>query len=159
MKFFAIALLLSVSLVSLTMLACGPCKRSAQTSRKIVTDQAPAPIGPFSQAVLSNKNNLLFISGNIAMDKVTGQVLTDTEESTKLIMNYLQAVLNEAGMDFSNVVKTNIYLMDMQDFTKVNAIYGSYFKEIEVLPARETVQVAGLPRGARVEISMIAAKN
>jgi 2-iminobutanoate/2-iminopropanoate deaminase len=124
--------------------------------KKIETELAPAPIGPYSQAVLAN--NLLFISGQIPFDIKKNELVNDIKDATNLIMTYLQAILNEAGMNFTNVVKTTIYLVDMKDFPLVNETYGSYFKNINILPARETVQVAALPKGARVEISMIAIK-
>jgi len=124
--------------------------------KKIIrTDNAPAPIGPYNQAV--QFGNLLFVSGQIPLDPKTGELVTvDIESETKLVMENLKAILTEAGMDFSNVIKTSIFLMDMGQFAKMNEIYGSYFSENP--PARETVQVAGLPRGVHVEISMIAGK-
>jgi len=124
--------------------------------KKIIrTENAPAPIGPYNQAV--QFGNLLFVSGQIALDPQTGQLVTgDIQTETKLIMENLKAILTEAGMDFSNVIKTSIFLMDMGQFAQVNEIYGSYFSENP--PARETVQVAGLPRGVNVEISMIVGK-
>lgn len=124
--------------------------------RKIVnTNNAPAPIGPYNQAV--QFGNMLFISGQVAIDPATGEVVQgDVQAETTQVMKNLQAILTEAGMDFSNVLKTSIFLMDMGQFALVNEIYGSYFKADP--PARETVQVAGLPKGVKVEISMIAAK-
>jgi len=124
--------------------------------KKIIrTDNAPAPIGPYNQATAFG--NLLFVSGQIALDPATGNlVMDDIETETKLVMSNLKAILNEAGMDFSNVLKTTIFLMDMGQFSKVNEVYGSYFPTNA--PARETVQVAGLPKGVNVEISVIAGK-
>ena len=124
--------------------------------KKIIrTDNAPAPIGPYSQAVQAG--NMLFISGQVAIDPKTGNISQeDIKAETKQVMENLKAILNEAGMDFSNVVKTSIFLMDMGQFAQVNEVYGSYFSDNP--PARETVQVAGLPRGVNVEISMVAAK-
>ena len=120
----------------------------------IRTVKAPAPIGPYNQAVAYN--GLLFISGQIPLSPTTDEMLTgDIEAETKLVMDNLQAILMEAGMDFPNVLKTTIFLTDMNDFPKVNGIYGGYFAEGEA-PARETVQVSRLPKDARVEISMIA---
>lgn len=119
----------------------------------IETSGAPAPIGPYSQAVKCG--DLLFISGQIALDPSTGQLLTaDTATETHRVMQNLQAVLQEAGMDFSNVVKTTIFLSDMALFADVNAVYATYLSG--AYPARETVAVAGLPRGVNVEISMVA---
>jgi 2-iminobutanoate/2-iminopropanoate deaminase len=124
--------------------------------KKIIgTDNAPAPIGPYNQAV--QFGNMLFISGQIALDAKTGELVQgDIKAETKKVMENLLAILKAAGMDFSNVLKSTIFLMDMGQFTQVNEVYGSYFEE--EAPARETVQVAGLPKAVKVEISMIAAK-
>ena len=124
--------------------------------KKIIrTDNAPAPIGPYNQAV--QFGNMLFVSGQIALDPKTGELVQgDIKQETEMVMKNLEAVLQEAGMDFSNVLKTTIFLMDMGQFAQVNEVYGSYFQENA--PARETVQVAGLPKGVKVEISVIAAK-
>lgn len=122
----------------------------------IITDQAPAPIGPYSQATAIG--DLLFTSGQIALNPATMELVLDNiEVETKQVMENLKAVLAAADMDFENVVKTTIFLMDMADFAAVNKVYGSYFDEATA-PARETVQVAGLPKGVNVEISMIASK-
>lgn len=121
----------------------------------IQTSGAPAPIGPYNQAV--KVGGLLFISGQIALDPVDGTLYQgDIKIETAKVMDNLQAILKEAGMDFSNVVKTSIFLMDMSQFANVNEVYATYFKDN--FPARETVQVAGLPRGVQVEISVIAAE-
>jgi 2-iminobutanoate/2-iminopropanoate deaminase len=124
-------------------------------AKKIIfTEKAPAPIGPYSQAVLIG--NTLYTSGQIALDPITMQlVLDDIETETKKVLENMKAVLDAADMTFQNVVKTTIFLMDMADFAKVNTVYASYFDEA-LAPARETVQVAGLPKGVNVEISMIA---
>ena len=124
--------------------------------KKIIrTDNAPAPIGPYNQAV--QYGNMLFISGQIALDPKSGNlVLDDISTETTLVMKNLEAILHEAGMNFTNILKTTIFLMDMGQFAKVNEVYGSYFTADP--PARETVQVAGLPKGVNVEISMIAGK-
>lgn len=120
----------------------------------IFTDKAPAPIGPYNQAVL--KGNTLFTSGQIAINPATGALVLDTiEAETTQVMENMKAVLEAAGMNFENVVKTTIFIMDMNDFGKINTIYGSYFNE-KTAPARETVQVACLPKNVNVEISMIA---
>ena len=121
----------------------------------IKTDNAPAPIGPYNQAVLLN--GTLYISGQIALVPGTDNLLTtDIKEETQQVMKNLKAVLTEAGMDFSHVAKTTIFLSDMSLFVQVNEVYGSYFTGD--FPARETVAVKGLPKGVNVEISMIAAK-
>ncbi|MDG2431024.1 RidA family protein [Flavobacterium sp.] len=120
----------------------------------IFTDNAPAPIGPYSQAVL--KGDTLYTSGQIAIDPVTNQLITETiEAETKQVMQNMEAVLKAAGMTFDHVVKATIFIMDMNDFARINAVYGSYFDE-STAPARETVQVACLPKNVNVEISMIA---
>ena len=124
--------------------------------KKIIrTDNAPAPIGPYNQAI--QFGNMLFISGQIPLDPATGNlVVGDIKAETKLVMENLAAILKEAGMDFSHVIKSSIFLMDMGQFAQVNEVYGSYFSDNA--PARETVQVSGLPKGVNVEISMIAGK-
>jgi 2-iminobutanoate/2-iminopropanoate deaminase len=120
----------------------------------IFTENAPAPIGPYNQAVL--KGDTLYTSGQIAINPATGELVTDTIESeTRQVMQNMKAVLEAAGMTFENVVKTTIFIMDMNDFGKINTVYGSYFNE-KTAPARETVQVACLPKNVNVEISMIA---
>ncbi|MFE3847718.1 RidA family protein [Flavobacterium sp. LB3P45] len=120
----------------------------------IFTENAPAPIGPYNQAVL--KGNTLYTSGQIAINPATGELITNTIESeTEQVMQNMKAVLEAAGMTFENVVKTTIFIMDMNDFGKINTVYGSYFNE-KTAPARETVQVACLPKNVNVEISMIA---
>jgi 2-iminobutanoate/2-iminopropanoate deaminase len=122
----------------------------------IFTDKAPAPIGPYNQAVLVN--NTLYTSGQIALDPNTMElVLKDIETETKQVMENMKAVLAAADMTFADVVKTTIFIMNMGDFARINAVYGSYFDEATA-PARETVQVACLPKNVNVEISMIAVK-
>jgi 2-iminobutanoate/2-iminopropanoate deaminase len=125
--------------------------------KKIInTPNAPAPIGPYNQAVLSD--NTLFISGQVAFDPSTGiLVMDDIKTETKQVMENLKAILNAAGMGFDNVVKTSIFISDMNNFGQINEVYGQYFNP-ETAPARETVQVARLPKDVNVEISMIAVK-
>lgn len=119
----------------------------------INTDKAPKAIGPYSQAV--KYENFLFISGQIAIDPQTQEFINGSvEEQTKRVMENIKAILEEADMTFDNVVKTTIYLKDINDFQKVNEVYGSYFKEHK--PARATVEVSNLPKGALVEIEVIA---
>jgi 2-iminobutanoate/2-iminopropanoate deaminase len=123
----------------------------------IFTNNAPAPIGPYSQAVLVG--NTLYTSGQIAINPVTGDLVLDSiEMETKQVMENMKAVLEAAAMTFSDVVKTSIFISDMNDFAKINAVYGTYFDE-KTAPARETVQVAALPKFVNVEISMIAIKE
>lgn len=122
----------------------------------IFTINAPAPIGPYNQAVLVG--NTLYTSGQIALHPETGElVLSDIETETQQVMENMKAVLAAAEMDFSHVVKTTIFIMNMGDFARINAVYGRYFDE-KIAPARETVQVACLPKNVNVEISMIAIK-
>jgi 2-iminobutanoate/2-iminopropanoate deaminase len=119
----------------------------------IQTDLAPLPIGPYSQAVKAN--GMLYTSGQIAINPATQEYTPlDVEAETELVMQNMKAVLEAAGTDFSAVVKTSIFLADMNDFPKVNAVYAKYFTG--EFPARETVQVACLPKSCKVEISMIA---
>ncbi len=121
----------------------------------IQTSDAPAPIGPYSQAVKAG--NYLFVSGQIALDPQNGQLVNaDVQAETKQVMQNLKAILDEAAMDFSNIVKTTIFLADMNTFSQVNEIYGGYFTNN--FPARETVEVSRLPKDVRVEISVIAFK-
>ncbi|MGB3006475.1 MAG: RidA family protein [Chitinophagaceae bacterium] len=128
----------------------------------ITTSDAPEPIGPYNQAILAG--NLLFISGQICIDPATGELKKrDVQEETHQVMHNLKAILQKAGMDFSNVVKTTIFITDMNQFAEINQVYGKYFGADEPagqsgFPARETVQVSALPKFVNVEISMIAVK-
>ncbi|UKM64149.1 RidA family protein [Flavobacteriaceae bacterium GSB9] len=120
----------------------------------IATKNAPAPIGPYNQAILSG--NTLYISGQIALNPETGNLILNTiKEETYQVMQNLKAILESAGMTFENVVKSSIFISNMDDFGEINEVYGSYFDEATA-PARETVQVAKLPKYVNVEISMIA---
>ena len=122
----------------------------------IYTDKAPAPIGPYNQAVLVDTT--LYTSGQIALNPATMELVLDTIEiETTQVMENMKAVLEAANMTFADVVKSSIFISDMNDFANINTIYGSYFDE-KTAPARETVQVAKLPRNVNVEISMIAIK-
>lgn len=119
----------------------------------ITTSNAPAPIGPYNQAVFTE--NTLYISGQICIDPATGNLKNkDIQDETHQVMNNLKAILHEAKMSFNNVVKTSIFLTDMNQFSEVNEVYGKYFESD--FPARETVQVSALPKFVNVEISMIA---
>lgn len=121
----------------------------------IETSKAPSPIGPYSQAVMVN--GMLFVSGQIPIDPATGELVSGSiKDEAQQVMKNLKSILAEAGLDFSHVVKTTIFLMDMGSFAAVNEVYGSYFTKD--FPARETVQVSGLPKGVNVEISVIAVK-
>ena len=120
----------------------------------ITTPNAPAPIGPYNQAVLSG--NTLYTSGQIALHPETGElVLADIKTETKQVMENLKAVLAAADMTFENVIKTSIFISDMNNFSQINEVYGEYFEDSSA-PARETVEVANLPKFVNVEISCIA---
>lgn len=122
--------------------------------KKIInTPQAPAPIGPYNQAILVN--NTLYISGQICIDPTNGNLKNrDVQDETHQVMHNLKVILQDAGMTFSNVVKTTIFITDMGKFSEINEVYGKYFEGN--FPARETVQVSALPKAVNVEISMIA---
>ena len=120
----------------------------------ITTPNAPAPIGPYNQAVLSN--GVLFISGQIPLDPASMELIEgNLEKETVQVMENLKAILEAAGMTFDQVVKSSIFLKDMNNFAQINKVYGSYFNE-DTAPARETVEVANLPKFVNIEISMIA---
>jgi len=121
----------------------------------VFTERAPNPIGPYSQAVQSG--NFVFLSGQIGINPVTGNLSATPEEQTVQAMENLHAVLQQSGLGFEDVVQTRIYLVNMSDWNTINGIYGSYFKD--GYPTRATVQVAGLPKGAAVEIEMVAQKR
>ena len=128
----------------------------------INTSNAPAPIGPYNQAIKVGQPDgsgqaMLFISGQVCLDPSSGELKNkDLQEETHQVMHNLKAILQQAGMDFSNVVKTTIFLTDMKRFSEMNEVYGKYFDED--FPARETVEVSALPKFVNVEISMIAVK-
>ena len=123
--------------------------------KKIIeTDKAPLPVGPYNQAILVDKT--LYISGQVAINPENNEVIKGSvEDATKLIMKNIQSILDEAGFNFKDVVRSKIYLTDMNNFSKVNAIYGSYFEK-NYEPARTTIEVSSLPLGVDVEIDMIA---
>jgi 2-iminobutanoate/2-iminopropanoate deaminase len=125
--------------------------------KKIISIQgAPAPVGPYSQAVLVN--DILFVSGQIPLDPMTGQIVSgDIRQQTKQVMDNIGALLKEAGMGFPDVIKASIFLADMNNFVVVNETYASYFTSD--FPARETIQAARLPKDAQVEISVMAMKG
>jgi 2-iminobutanoate/2-iminopropanoate deaminase len=131
-------------------------KNHQKMEKKIITSsKAPEPIGPYSHAVLIG--NTLYTSGQVGKNAATGAMVQETiEAETHQVMQNLKAILNDAGMDFSHVVKTTIYCIDLNNFTRINEVYGSYFTNN--FPARETVQVARLPLNANVEISVVAIK-
>jgi len=130
----------------------------SQMKKAIHTTKAPAAIGPYSQAILVN--GFLYTAGQVALIPETGELdMAIIDLETTRVMENLKAILTEAEMDFTNVIKTSIFLSSMDLFAAVNAIYGSYFPEGSFLPARETVAVAGLPKGVNVEISVVAFKG
>jgi 2-iminobutanoate/2-iminopropanoate deaminase len=121
----------------------------------LATPNAPKAIGPYSQGISTSAGRVLWLSGQIPLDPATGELVTgDVAAQTRRVMENLGAVLGSAGATFDAVVRATIYLVDLGDFTKVNEVYGAYFRGAP--PARATVQVAALPRGARVEIDCIA---
>ena len=126
-------------------------------SKQIInTSNAPSPVGPYNQATLVG--DMLFVSGQIAIDPSTGQlVMGSIEEETRQVMNNLSQILSEAGMNFENVVKASVFVSDMHNYSKINAIYAEYFDEATA-PARELVEVANLPKFVNIEISVIASK-
>ncbi|MBI3500828.1 MAG: RidA family protein [Bacteroidetes bacterium] len=126
-----------------------------QSTKIIFTEKAPKPIGPYSQAVM--RGNALFVSGQVGINPATGAVDSSSiENETKQVMENIKAIVEAAGMKMNDVVKVTIYLTDMNNFAKMNAVYGTYFPENP--PARETVQVSALPKKVNVEISVMAVK-
>ena len=124
-------------------------------SKVILTNNAPQPIGPYSQAIMNN--NTLYISGQIAIIPQTGEInLSSIESETKQVMENIKAIIDAAGLTMSHIVKTSIFLTNMSNFSKVNEVYDTYFKENP--PARETIQVSALPKNVNIEISVIAIK-
>ena len=131
-------------------------KKQNSMKKIIKTKNAPAPIGPYNQAVMTG--NMLFISGQIAINPETGELETsDLQKETSLVMENLKAILKEAGLSFENIIKTSIFISDMNNFALINEVYAKYF-DAETAPARETVEVANLPKFVNVEISAIAVK-
>jgi len=120
----------------------------------ITTSKAPAPIGPYNQAIVHN--GTLYASGQIAINPATGELVTDSiEAETKQVMENIRAILEAAGLTFEHAVKCSVFVKDMNDFARINAVYAQYFND-DTAPARELVQVAALPRFVNIEISMIA---
>jgi 2-iminobutanoate/2-iminopropanoate deaminase len=149
-------LVFGCGLLSGVVLTGALASRQESPARQVVfTDTAPQPIGPYSQAVTSG--NLVFLSGQIGIDPASGNVSNSAEQQTTRAMENLWEVLREYGLGFGDVVQTRIYLVNLSDWTMVNEIYGSYFTKN--YPARSAVQVAGLPKGALVEIEMVAQKR
>lgn len=131
-------------------------KGVVMSKRVIETSMAPAPVGAYSQAI--EVGDTLYCSGQIAIDPMTNEVLTgDIKAQTERVMKNIESVLAAASLDFSHVVKTTIYLIDMDDFGQVNQVYSSYFQSSP--PARSTIAVAGLPKGVKVEIEVLAKRT
>ena len=121
----------------------------------IQTDQAPAPVGPYNQAIVHN--GTLYASGQIALDPATGNLVMDNiEAETHQVMTYIKAILTEAGIGFEQILKCSVFVSDMNNYSRINAVYASYFDEATA-PARELVEVANLPKFVNIEISVIAA--
>lgn len=120
------------------------------------TEKAPAPIGPYNQAVAYG--NLLFVSGQIAIDPMTGELVNGSiEEETHQVLKNVGAILKEAGLGYEQVIKASVFVKDMHEFARINSVYAQYFKE-DTAPARELVEVVNLPRFVNLEISVIAGK-
>jgi len=153
MKIFIYNIIILLAII--TLFACSQKNNKNNMDRKIInTENAPKPIGPYNQAILAN--NILFISGQIGINPKTNILITgDIENETIQVMLNLKAILNSSNMSFKNVVKTTIYLKNMDDFSLVNEVYSKYFNKKNA-PARETVEVSKLPKDVNVEISMIA---
>lgn len=149
---------MSNAMSAVIVVACAAlisCGSSPRMSKAISTPHAPQAIGPYSQGVVASGSRFLFCSGQIALDPATGQLVQgDVVAQTERVMKNLEAVLAAGGARFDHVVKTTIYLQDLGDFARVNEVYGQYFKSAP--PARATIQVAALPKGAAVEIDCIA---
>jgi 2-iminobutanoate/2-iminopropanoate deaminase len=147
---------LVAAVACLAAVGCASSGMPGSVSKQVVaTDNAPKAIGPYSQAI--RHGNTLYLAGQIPIDPKTNQLLVGTiEEETTLVLNNLKAVLEANGMTMANVVSTSVFMKDLNDFPKMNTVYGTYFKEAP--PARATVQVARLPRDVKVEISAIAVK-
>lgn len=130
------------------------CTQHSDMKKIIKSDNAPNPVGPYSQAVMVDKT--LYISGQVAINPENNELIIGSiEAESKQIMKNIKSILNQAGYDFNNVVRSKIYLTDMNNFSKVNNVYGSYFQKNQE-PARTTIEVSGLPLGVNVEIDMIA---
>ena len=145
-----------VAMLVLMSLAVSGCATNAVQKEVVATKKAPEAIGPYSQAV--RFGNLLFLAGQIAIDPKTNQLMKDAsiEDQTRLVLNNLKAVLEENGMTMDHALSTTVFLKDLNDFAKMNAVYAEFFKSSP--PARATVEVARLPRDIKVEIAMIAGK-
>ncbi len=151
-----IELMKNLFYVLLSFIVLNSCTSAAEKRKAIFTRKAPAPIGPYSQAI--QKGNMLFVSGQIAINPATNAMDTaNIAQEARQVMENIQAILNQANMNFSHVVKTTIYLTDIKSFGQVNEVYATYFQEMPA--ARETVEVRSLPKGAHIEISVIAVSD
>lgn len=128
-------------------------------AHQVETRNAPVPVGPYSQGIVTSPGQMLFVAGQLPINPKTNEVIVDDiKQATVLVMENIGAILKEAGMSFDNIVKTTIYITDMSLFSDVNEVYNGYFKKDKPYPARETVAVKGLAKGTHVEISVIACK-
>ena len=151
-----LVLVLACGLLAGVVLAGALSPHQSLAAKQVVfTDKAPQPVGPYSQAIVSG--DFVYLSGQVGIDPATGNITGTAGEQTTRAMENLRAVLQESGLGFGDVVQTRIYLVNMSDWTTVNIVYGSYFTGN--YPARSTVQVAGLPKGALVEIELVARKR
>ncbi len=148
--------LVFLSLMAVALTGCDAPPDEVAPPQEIATDAAPEAIGPYSQAILAR--NTLYLAGQIALDPATGEMVGDgdIEAETHRVMQNLAAVLEAAGFDFGDVVQAQVFLVDLDDFQAMNTVYGDYL--VAPYPARATVQVAALPRGARVEIQLVATR-
>lgn len=121
--------------------------------KQVLTNKAPLPVGPYSQAVITG--NMLFVSGVLPIDMGSKELISDVSLAAKKIFEHLDAILKESGFERNNVVKSTIFMKDLGDFSKLNSVYSEYFNGVDVLPARSTIQVAGLPMNACVEMEFI----
>ena len=155
-RFAPAQLALTVAAGALTLGGCAHTHMHGVQKEVIATKNAPAAIGPYSQAI--RYGGLVFLAGQIPIDPKTNQLMASgsIEEQTRLVLDNLKAVLEASGMTMDNVVSTSVFLKDLNDFPKMNEVYGTYFKQNP--PARATVEVARLPRDVKVEISAIAAR-
>ena len=153
-RFFVISLVIVAA--SIVALYYYSKHNNMEPNKKVIyTEKAPKPIGPYSQAIL--RGNTLFVSGQVAIIPATGEADTSSiENETKQVMENIKVIVEEAGMKMSDIVKTSIFLIDMGNFTRMNAVYAGYFPNNP--PARETIQVSALPKKVNVEISVIAIK-
>src|SRR5215510_15256541 len=153
---FAVGIVCAVALASVALSQSKDKTKASATRKAIQTDHAPKAIGPYSQAIQAEGSRMLFLSGQIALDPKTGNLAEgDIAAQTERVMENLKGVLGAAGLDFSNVVRCTLFVTELGEFGRLNEVYGRYFTASP--PARATVQVSALPKGAKIEIDAIAA--